>query len=207
METHIRLGNPMYEDREATFTAIAEDGSLLADPVTRTIEARTAGGFRASELFDFPTDASVGSLVVELDAGGVIGDVVFTPWSGVEYAAAMPLQARPVTEAIFNHIANSDEIYTGLAFFNPGDEETEIAIEARNAAGVITGTKVISLGPGERISRTLKDPDMLPGTASQLNGFISILATKPVVCQQLYGGTALQFLAAVPPTTGWGSMF
>ncbi len=117
METHIRLVNSMYEDREATFTAVAEDGALLADPVTRTMEARTAAGFRASELFDFPTDASIGSLVVELDAGGVIGDVVFTPWSGVEYAAAMPLQARPVTEAVFNHIANSDEIYNRFGLF------------------------------------------------------------------------------------------
>ena len=32
METHIRLVNPMENSREVTFTAVAEDGTLLADP-------------------------------------------------------------------------------------------------------------------------------------------------------------------------------
>ena len=133
--------------------------------------------------------------------------MIFTPFEGIEYAAAMPLQTKPVTEAVFNHIANSEDIYTGLAFFNPGEESAEITVIAKRGDGTEAGTRVLNLGPGERISRTLKDPDMLPETASLLNGFISIISTQPLICQQLYGGTDLQFLAAVPPTTGYGSMF
>jgi Leucine-rich repeat (LRR) protein len=207
METHIRLVNPMEGEREVTFTAVAENGTLLADPVIQVLAGRTATEFRAWELFAFQGDSAVGSLVIDVNIGGVIGDVIFTPFEGIEYAAAMPLQTLPVMEAVFNHIANSNEIYTGLAFFNPGQEETQIIVLAKRGDGTIAGIKEITLGPGERISRTLKDPDMLPETASLLNGFISIVSTQPIFCQQLYGGTDLQFLAAVPPTTSGGSMF
>ena len=96
---------------------------------------------------------------------------------------------------------------SGLAFFNPGQEAVQITLLAKRGDGTVAGTKQLTLGPGERISRTLKDPDMLPETASLLNGFISVAATQPIICQQLYGGTDLQFLAAVPPTTSYGTMF
>jgi Leucine rich repeat/Leucine Rich Repeat len=207
METHIRLVNPMEGEREVTFTAIAENGTLLADPVTRILGGQTAADYNAWELFEFEGDSAVGSLVIEVNAGGIVGDVIFTPFEGIEYAAAMPLQTRPVTEAVFNHIANSDDIYTGLAFFNPGEEEAQITVIAKRGDGTVAGTRVLTLGAGERISRTLKDPDMLPETAALLNGFISIISTQPIICQQLYGGTNLQFLAAVPPTTSYGTMF
>jgi Leucine Rich repeats (2 copies)/Leucine Rich Repeat len=207
METHIRLVNPMENPREVTFTAIAEDGTLLAEPVTQILGGQTAAEFRAWDLFEFVGTSAVGSLVIEADAGGIVGDVIFTPFEGIEYAAAMPLQTRPVKEAVFNHIANSEEIYTGLAFFNPGEETAEITIIAKRGDGTEAGTRQITLAPGHRISRTLHDPDMLPGTASQLDGFISISSTQPIICQQLFGSTDLRFLAAVPPTTSYTGMF
>lgn len=207
METHIRLLNPMKNFREITFTAIANNGSLLAEPVTRTLCGQCVMETRAWNLFAFEGDSAIGSLIVEANAGGVVGDVIFTPFEGIEYAAAMPLQTRPVTEAVFNHIANSDEIYTGLAFFNPTEEEAQITIVAKRGNGTISGTKQLLLGPGERISRTLNDPDMLPGTASQLDGFISISSTQPIICQQLFGSTDLRYLAAVPPSTSYTAMF
>ena len=207
METHIRLVNPMENPREITFTAIANDGTLLAEPVTRTLKGKSVLEEKAWDLFAFEGDSAVGSLVIEVDSGGVVGDVIFTPFEGIEYAAAMPLQTRPVKEAVFNHIANSDEIYTGLAFFNPGEEIAEITIVAKSGDGTEAGTKQITLAPGNRISRILKDPDMLPGTTSFMNGFISISSTQPIICQQLFGSTALHYLAAVPPTTAYGEMF
>jgi Leucine-rich repeat (LRR) protein len=207
METHIRLLNPMKNPRQVTFTAIANDGTLLAEPVTRTLCSQCVMETGAWDLFAFGGDSAIGSLVIDVNAGGVIGDVVFTPFNGIEYAAAMPLQARPVTEAVFNHIANSDEIYTGLAFFNPSEEESQITVITKKGDGTVSGTRQFLLGPGERLSRTLKDQDMLPETASQLDGFISISSTQPIICQQLFGGTGLQFLAAVPPSTSYTTMF
>jgi Leucine-rich repeat (LRR) protein len=207
METHIRLVNPMEGPRAIIFTAVAEDGSLLAEPVTRTLCGKCVMEEAAWDLFAFTGESAIGSLVVDAKGGGIIGDVVFTPFEGIEYAAAMPLQTRPVTEAVFNHIANSDEIFTGLALFNPSEKWTQITIVAKKGDGTVSGTKQILMGPGRRISRVLNDPDMLPGTASQLDGFISISSTQPIICQQLFGSTDLRFLAAVPPTTGYGEMF
>lgn len=207
METHIRLLNPMENERVVTLTAIDENGDSLAEPVTITMGRQSIFETGTWDFFDFAGGAAIGSLVIEANAGGIIGDVIFSPYEGIEYAAAMPLQTRPVTEAVFNHIANSDEIYTGLAFFNSGGETAEITIVAKKGDGTEAGTKQITLGPGQRISRTLKDPDMLPGTASQLDGFISIISTQPIICQQLFGGTDLQFLAAVPPSTSYTGMF
>jgi len=207
METHIRLVNPMENPREITFSAIANDASLLAEPVTRILEGKSVLEEKAWDLFDFEGDSAVGSLVIEVDSGGVVGDVIFSPFEGIEYAAAMPLQTTPVKEAVFNHIANSNEIYTGLAFFNPGEETAEITIIAKRGDGSEAGVKQLSLAPGHRISRTLKDADMLPGTANLLNGFISISSTRPIICQQLYGSTDLHYLAAVPPTTSYTEMF
>ena len=207
METHIRLVNPMEGDREGIFKAVAENGTLLAETVTRTLAGRSVSEFKAWELFAFEGDAAVGSLVIAVDSGGVVGDVIFTPFAGIEYATAMPLQTRPVTEAVFNHIANSDEIYTGLAFFNPTEEYAQIMVVAKRGDGTVAGTRLLLLAPGHRISRTLNDPDMLPGTASQLDGFISISSTQPIICQQLFGAADLRFLAAVPPTTSYTAMF
>ena len=208
METHIRLINLTEGTKDITFSAIAEDGTPLAEPVTRRLLRGNVRTYTAGKIFDFAGDLAVGSLVIESNAGGVVGDVIFTPFEGVEYAAAMPLQTRPVKEAVFNHIANSEDIYTGLAFFNPGEETAEITIiVAKRGDGTEAGTKQISLAPGHRISRTLKDADMLPGTANLLNGFISISSTQPVICQQLYGSTDLHYLAAVPPTTSYTGMF
>lgn len=207
METHIRLLNTTDETRTLTFKAFAEDGSLLVEPKVRKLLSRRILKERAWTFFDFEGDAAIGSLVIEVDSGGVVGDVIFTPFEGIEYAAALPLQTRPVKEAVFNHIANSDDIYTGLAFFNPNEEETQITIVAKRGDGTEAGTRQITLAPGHRISRTLADPDMLPGTASQLDGFISISSTQPIICQQLYGSIDLRFLAAVPPTTSYTEMF
>ncbi len=207
METFIRLINLTEGTKDITFRAIAEDGTPLAEPVTRRLLRGNARTYKAGDIFAFDNDLAVGSLVVEANAGGVVGDVIFTPFEGIEYAAAMPLQTTPVKEAVFNHIANSEDIYTGLAFFNPGEETAEITIIAKRGDGTEAGTKQISLAPGHRISRTLKDADMLPGTANLLNGFISISSTRPVICQQLYGSTDLHYLAAVPPTTSYTGMF
>ena len=63
------------------------------------------------------------------------------------------------------------------------------------------------LGPGQRIARTLTDPDIWPQFPTQSGGYIRIQSDQPIAGQQLFGDRALRYMAAIPPTTRVEDMF
>ncbi len=207
--TNLRLVNTSAMSRKVTLSAIGDNGDDLAYPTTVEIPGLSIYSADLGTVFSLESDGGVttGSLLVETDGHGIIGDIIFANGDTLEYAMSLPLQDRLFTEAVFNHIANLPTVFTGFAFFNPGDEPAEITLEAIGTDGNIVAEKILTLGPGERIARTLTDPDMWPVFPPQSGGYIKIQSTRPVAGQQLFGDKSLRYMAAIPPTTRLEPMF
>ena len=206
--TNLRLVNTSTKNRKVTLSAIGDNGTTLTGPVAVDIPGTGIYSADLGTLFGLAGGAIVktGSLVVEADGNGIIGDIIFANGDTLEYAMSLPLQERLFTEAVFNHIANLPTVFTGFAFFNPGEKTASVQIEA-----FVTGEekveKTIVLGPGERIARTLTDPDIWPDFPLQSGGYIKIQSDQPIAGQQLFGDKSLRYMAAIPPTTRIEPMF
>ncbi len=200
--TNLQLVNTNSGLRNVKLTPIADDGSLLAAPVWVPLLPKKAYNADLGTLFKLNPGEGIltGSLVVESFGRGVIGDIIFAQGETLEYAMAIPLQHELFREAVFNHISNLSTVFTGFAFFNPGEEIAEVTIEAFGVDGEVEAEKMLNLGPGERIARTLTDPDIWPDFPEQSGGYIRIQSDQPIAGQQLFGDRALRYMAAVPPT-------
>ncbi len=196
--TSVKLVNSGSRSRNVMFYAVSETGTSLAAPVSVTLQAGQAYEKDAGQIFGWAAGASkIGSLRVEADGPDVVGDVIFGDSSaGLSLAAALPLQTRLFTEGIFSQVANALGLYTGLAFYNPGDASAQITIEVFRENGTRSGVKTIPLASGRRISQLLTE--YLPETTGQIKGYVRIQSTQPLVAQQLFG--AANLLSAVPPT-------
>ncbi len=209
--TNLRLVNTGGVSRSVTLTAISDDGTPLAEPVLVDIDNEEIYSADIGTLFGLEGEGVIyttGSLVVESDGSGIIGDIIFADGDTLEYAMSLPLQDRLFQEAVFNHISNLPSVFTGLAFYNPGNATANVLIEAFGIdnEGKIA-EKTLVLGPGERIARTLMDQDMWPEFPTQSGGYIKIQSDQPIAGQQLFGDTALRYMAAIPPTTRAEAMF
>ena len=207
--TNLRLVNTEQSDRLVTLTAIGDNGNPLADPVQVNIPMRSIYRADIGTLFGLEGEGVIhtGSLVVETEMGGIIGDIIFADGDTMEYAMSLPLQDRLFQEAVFNHISNLDTVFTGFAFYNPGDETATVLIEAFGVDEGKVAEKTLVLDPGERIARTLTDPDVWPAFPTQSGGFIRIQSDQPIAGQQLFGDRSLRYMAAIPPTTRLEPMF
>ncbi len=212
--TSVKLVNTSTETRQLRLSAIAPDGSLIAPDAEIELCGQCSMEKNFRQIFSLPaTGMTVGSLAVETDGGGIIGDVIFADGDNLKYALALPLQTRLFTEAIFNHVASFPKsgdfpgVFTGIALFNPGETTADIDLIVYGLEGSQVATKNIQLGPGQRISRTLTDDEMWPDLEPQSGGYIKIQSTQPIVGQQLFGDIDLRYMAAIPPTTRIEPMF
>jgi hypothetical protein len=195
--TSVKLVNTGSQSRSVTLSAVSETGTNLAAPVSFTLGAGQVYERDAGEIFGWSAGLSkIGSLRVEADGPDVVGDVVFGDSAGLSLAAALPLQTRLFTEGIFSQVANALGLYTGLAFYNPGDASAQISIDVFRENGTRSGSKTISLASGRRLSQLLTE--YLPATAGQIKGYVRVQSSQPIVAQQLFGASNL--LSAVPPT-------
>ena len=207
--TNLRLVNTGEERRKVILSAVGDDGTLVADAVQVDILGHQIYSADLGTIFGLESEGMIttGSLVVESDGHGIIGDIIFARGDTLEYAMALPLQDRLFKEAVFNHIANLPTVFTGFAFYNPGDQAANVLIEAFGTNGTKVAEKTLVLDPGERIARTLSDPDIWPSFPTQSGGYIRIRSDQPIAGQQLFGDRSLRYMAAIPPTTRHESMF
>lgn len=209
--TNVNVINVSDQTRTVEVTAIGEDGSNLTDPVNLTLTPGEQMEQDAGDLFSFAATGSdkvssaspassvvVGSLRVEADGPGVIGDVIFGDPTLFTYAASMPLQTRKFTKAVFSQVANTLNFFTGLAFYNPNPVAALVTIQVFAGEGIKTGEETITIEAGQRISKLV--PELVPSTAGQVRGYIVIQSTQPLIAQQLFGESSLSLLSAVPPT-------
>ena len=198
--TILKLINTQAAARQVTLRAVAEDGTDLALPVILTLQGAEAYEHDVMEVFSFTGGrAAIGSLIVDADGPGVIGDVIFGEPSSLRFMAALQLQGRASRQAIFSHVANGQGWFTGLALFNPTLITSNVTIEVYSPEGVRTGvtTAPVALGPGKRISKVLTE--LIPGTLGQMGGYIVLSSTQPMIAQEVFGDSAATLLSAVPP--------
>ena len=207
--TNLRLANTSSSTRSVTLSLIGDDGTPVAEGVNIEITGKQIYSADLGTLFGLPSEGVIttGSLVVDADGNGIIGDIIFAEGDTLGYALALPLQDRLFEEAVFNHISNLPTVFTGFAFFNPGEETANIQIKAIGTDGNQVAEKTLVLGPGERIARMIGDPDMWPEFPNQSGGYIKIQSSQPIAGQQLFGDRALRYMAAIPPTTRLEPMF
>ena len=194
--TNISLVNSSDFPRSVTLSVVAPGLDPL--PAPQLVEL-SAGGFFQSDagaLFGAPL---LGSLKVEADGPGIVGDLTFGDPASLRFAAALPLQTQTFRRAIFGHVANIEDLFfTGLALFNPGTEDAQVTIEIFNAEGQLVGSTVELLPAGDRFARTLVE--LVPESAGQAGGYFEVRSTQSVVGQELFGTFGLTLQSAVSPT-------
>ena len=117
--------------------------------------------------------------------------MIFGDPNDVGFAASLPLQSEPFTEAVFSQFADIPGLFfTGLAFYYPADigsspqggaPDTEITIEVILADGESVGESSFKLLPGERIDKSISD--LAPDAAGKANGYILVTSTQPLIAQ------------------------
>ncbi len=202
LESRLNLINTGDLARQIGVSVIrgAEEPELDSAPITLQ-----PGEFRqisASELFSGatlpPGGFLVGSLIVRADGPGVIGSIVFGDPDGARFGAALPLQGTPFRKAVFGHVANLGEFFTGLALFNAAPTEANLRIRVFDPQGELQGEAVRVLGPWERLSQPLSD--LVPSVGEMAGGYIVIDSDQSLVGQEIFGTSDLRLQSAVPPT-------
>lgn len=197
--TGVKLVNVSGQQRRITLRAIGEDGHDLASPVNRILDAGHMLEEEIHTLFSLGSSAGlVGSLRVESDGSGVIGDVIFGDPAALRYAAGMPLQSEALRRAVFSQVANTPPFYTGLALYNPGTAPAEVVVDVFTSQGNLTGQARLTVRAGERISRLI--PQLVSASGNQAGGYVVVQSSVPLIAQQLFGDSGGNFLSAVPPT-------
>jgi hypothetical protein len=194
--TNLKLINTGALARSVVLHVIADDGSDLVPPITVHLEVGQSLEQDASELMGIQYGS--GSLHVEADGPGIIGDVLFGDPGSLKYAASCPLESRKFTQAVFSHIANGLNFFTGLAAVNPNAQTASITLDVYAMSGAKTGSTVITLGPRQRIAKLLNQ--FLPVSDGQMGGYIMLTSDLPILAQELYGDSRLNFMSAVPPS-------
>ena len=137
------------------------------------------------------------------DGPGIIGDATFGDALNERFVASLPLDGNPVSNFVFSHVAEgsaggTQPYFTGIAMYNPNNNDVSVSIDVFSQNGVKTGSATIPLARGSRTSKTL--PQLIPELTNQVGGYIRIsTAGGPIVAFELFGDQVLQFLAAVPP--------
>ncbi len=211
--TSLKFLNTSGETRRITLRATDEQGALLFDEQTLELGPGCVVEKDADVLFDESDDDEdedddaaefIGSLTATVDGPGVIGDVLFGDSTALQSAAALPLQSKVFTQAVFGHVANGLGLFTGLALFNPGSAEAHVTVEVHAADGTKVGTANVTLASGHRLARTL--PELVPASDGLVGGYVVLKSEQPIVAQQMFGSETM--LSAVPaePIEASGAM-
>ncbi|GAB4110052.1 MAG: hypothetical protein Kow001_10610 [Acidobacteriota bacterium] len=211
--TSLKVVNPTETAQQITLTAfIVGPGNSISTRVQGPfgLGPRQSLQQDVGQLFGLGpggTQIVVGSIQVESTAPGVIGDVVFGDPVALRYAAALPLQTQLFRNAIHSQVSNGVDptnralsSFTGLALFNPQSQATAtVTIRVYNRLGVLVGERTLQIPPRSRISDVLASPNMVPESAGLVGGYIRLISNQPIVGQQLFGNSTLDYLSAVPP--------
>ena len=209
--TSLKVVNTSGDPRQVTISAFLDDGTPLPPLLPFLLPKDNSRQVFVSDLFGIgPPDSSsltTGSIRIDTDGPGVIGDVMFGDSSAnqVDFAAGLPLQTVLFEKAIFSQVANgatnpqdaSTDFFTGIALYNPNSSSAQITVQVFDREGMLVGETSLSLSENERTSELVED--LIPETADLIGGHIVVESTRPVVGQAFFGNNTQQFLSAIPP--------
>ncbi len=216
--TSLKLVNTDSSPRVVTITAFRDDGTIIGLVGPFPLASNATFQRSVDQLFGLGSPVTfpltTGSIQIDVDGPGVVGDVVFGDPGDtetgipdfVDYAAALPLQTTLFTKAVFSQVANgstnpsdpSEDYFTGLALFNPNALLANVTVQVFDRDGGLVGETTLSLGPNQRLSELVEV--LIPATAALIRGYIVVESTQPIVSQVFFGNNTMQFLSAVPPS-------
>lgn len=200
--TELNIVNLDSVPATVTLSPFNADGSPMSDPFTVTIPANQVVTLRDTELGLPSGVSSDGWLKVESAGHPLLGCLTFGNPVDNHYESTLPLQSSGSADVYFAQVANGTvggvNFFTGLTIVNPSDTAIEVTIEVRNGDGSLNGSTTLSLAPGEKLVRTLKQFAGLENLVDQATGYLHITATGPVFTFELFGDSALNFISAVP---------
>jgi hypothetical protein len=189
-----------------TIQAFTDDGSPLAESAPIVLPA---GGMAEGDLSDLlsldwqSADFITGYLRVGSDRPMLGGSLTFSDRQGGRFSSSLLLQEAGGRSLAFSHLAVGNvggvDYFTGLTVLNTGTADAHLDVEIRDENGAQTGLGQLILPAGHKISQML--PDFVPGFLPQVKGYITLTALESnaaLLAFELFGDTALDFLAAVP---------
>ncbi len=196
LHTSLKLINVGTASRRVTLTVMSAEGSVVGDSVTVDLGP---GSQLEKDLFDLTTEEIVtGSLTVQTDGPGIIGDVLIQESAVSEFATAAPLQTQKARKTVSCQIANALGLFSGVALFYPGKGIAQVTLEAFTASGESAGQQNLTLTAGGSLARTLTE--LIPSTAAQVGGYLVVSSSEPLVVRQIFGDSELTYFSTVPPS-------
>ncbi len=209
--TDLNFINTSAQSRSVQVLLVGNNGVPVAgitNPATIQLGPGQQSRSRGDAVFGLPDPAVSptvveGSLVVTADGPGIVGDVVFGDALNQKFIASLPLDSSPASNMVLSQVAQGSPnagkpYFTGVALYNPNSTAVQVTLDVYSEQGTKTGSGIVSLGAGNRTSRTL--PELVPAISNQVRGFIRLTSSGgPVVAFELFGDQAQDFLAAVPP--------
>ena len=194
LHTSLKLINVGTAPRQVTLKVLSADGSAVGGSVRVDLGP---GAQLEKDLFDLTTEEVVtGSLTVQTDGPGIIGDVLIKETAVSEFATAAPLQTQKARKTVSCQIANALGLFSGVALFNPGKGIAQVTLEAFSASGESTGRRNLTLEAGASLARTLVE--LIPSTAAQVGGYLVISSSEPLIVRQIFGDNELTYFSTVP---------
>lgn len=183
-------------DTEVTLNVIDEQGNLVKSVSFPNVPqgGQLRGDVR--QLLNLDETALFGWVGIQSTSGQLAGSLTFGDLEG-RFLASLPLQSQGSREFILSHVAQTPDLFTGVALLNPDGQQALVSIEVFTGAGMRTGLALLQLGPRHKIARLLNE--LLPELPNQAGGFVRIRSTIPLFGFELFGNFGLDFLSAVPP--------
>ncbi len=208
--SELNLINTGDQARTVQIRLVGNDGNPVAgirNPVNVPLAAGQQYRAMGESIFGLTdpkqaTNLVDGSVVINADGPGIIGDVTFGDPVAGRFLASLPLDGNLVGNLVFSQVAQGSAgggkpYFTGVAMFNPGISTVSATLDVYSSSGVKTGSAIVSLPSGHRLSKTLDE--LVPGAQGQIGGYIRITATGgTIISFGLFGTQSLDFLAAIP---------
>ncbi|HSR67411.1 MAG TPA: hypothetical protein VLU25_05670 [Acidobacteriota bacterium] len=132
------------------------------------------------------------------NAGGEPQVVAIATYVGTQAQtrASLPLILNPQGQVLFQHVAQTEGIFHGLAILNPdGGDQAEVVLTAFDPTAQETAQKQIQLASGERLLGLLNQEVFFGSSFSQNGGYLLVQSDQPLVVFTIFGGAA--YLAAI----------
>ncbi len=191
VDTTINLVNVGQSGR-VVLTAMGENGKIVHQNSLNLDEYQQLR-VSAKDLFGSDGESFVGWLQVDSTAGKLLGIIVFEDPKG-EFSASLPMQKTGAREFIFSHVAQSEDIYTGITLLNSGARTALVSLEVFNASGEKVGFTFQEIKPLGK--RALLLSEWIPEIKNQLGGFIRVRSNEKLQGFELFGSR--NYLSAVP---------
>ncbi len=179
---------------DVTLEAFDEAGTLVKSVTVTKLAAGRQYRKPASEIFGLGQDI-VGWARISAKDGKLLGCLSFSDTGG-NFMASLPLQSLGAREFVLGHVAQTDEVFTGVTLLNAGTGYAEVSLEVLDKAGASKGMALFELKPNEKRARLLTE--YVPALAKQEGGFVRVRSSAPVFGFELFGHNLLRFMSAVP---------